>query len=196
MKTWNRLIFSGCGFLILAWMLYPGAVDSASQTQTQTTEIILADDSGPIGLDDFRYSARLKKVLVPSGRTGMLALIDPETGSLDKISGFSTVSAADGARGAGITSVDESADLLLVTDRSAKKLDLVDAGTKKILSSANLAAGPDYVRYVKPTNEIWVTEPRNEQVEVFSYPAKSDSAPVHSAVIEVKGGPEALVIDN
>lgn len=195
MKMVNKLIFSLCGFLIFASLLCPGVLESASETQTQATEIILADDGAPIGLDDFRYSARLKKVLIPAGRTGMLVLIDPDTGSIDKISGFSTVAAGEGARGAGITSVAESADLLLVTDRTAKKLDVVDAATKKIISAADLAAGPDYVRYVKPTNEIWVTEPRNEQLEVFSYPANSGSAPVHSAVIDVKGGPEALVID-
>jgi hypothetical protein len=191
----NRLIFLLCEFLVIASMLYPKASEGANQTQTKTSEIILADDGGPVGLDDFRYSTRLKKVLVPAGRIGILALIDPDTGSLDKISGFSTAVAAEGARGVGITSVDESADLLLVTDRSARKLDVLDPATKKIISSADLASGPDYVRYVKPTNEIWVTEPHNEQLEVFSYPTQTGSAPVHTAVIAVTGGPEALVID-
>ena len=91
--------------------------------------------------------------------------------------------------------MDEADHFLLVTDRSVKKLDVVDPTSKKIVSSADLSAGPDYVRYVMPTNEIWVTEPRNEQIEIFSFKANSDAPPVHSGMIDVKGGPEALVID-
>lgn len=159
------------------------------------TYIALSRDSQPLSLDDMKYSFRLDKVLVPAGQTGMLALIDPLDDSMSGISGFSTQPPAQGTRGAGITSVDEADQLLLVTDRSARKLDVVDPTSKKIIASADLSAGPDYVRFVKSMNEIWVTEPRNEQIETFTFKTDSKSPPVHSGMIEVKGGPEALVID-
>jgi DNA-binding beta-propeller fold protein YncE len=170
---------------------------SAAHTAEQTSGswIALSKDSQQLSLDDMKYSPMLNKVMVPAGQTGFLALIDPSDDSLRSISGFSTQPPAQGTRGAGITSVDEADHQLLVTDRSVKKLDVVDPTSKKIVSSADLSAGPDYVRFVSPTNEIWVTEPRNEQIEIFSFKANSDSPPVHTGMIAVKGGPEALVID-
>src|SRR6185295_3421600 len=58
-----------------------------------------------------------------------------------------------------------------------------------------LAASPDYVRWVAPTGEVWVTEPDAEQIEVFTAPPDGTSAPKQAALVKVKGGPESLVID-
>jgi len=181
--------------LLLTLLLFFNAAHTAEQTQTSGSWIALSKDSQQLSLDDMKYSSQLDKVLVPAGQTGMLAMIDPSDDSLTSISGFSTEPPAQGQRGAGITSVDEAARLLLVTDRSTKKLDVVDPASKKIVGSADLAAGPDYVRFVKPTDEVWVTEPHNEQIEIFNFKSDSNQPPVHSGMIEVKGGPEALVID-
>src|SRR5262249_20928756 len=49
------------------------------------------------------------------------------------------------------------------------------------------------VRYVKATNELWITEPDSEQIEIFTL--SPNKTPVHAAFITVKGGPESLVID-
>ncbi|HSP06160.1 MAG TPA: hypothetical protein VLR94_03235, partial [Acidobacteriota bacterium] len=153
-------------------------------------------DLQPVGLDDFRYSQRLNKLLVPAGRTGTLVFLDPATNSMTTMPGFGTTPPAGGGRGAGITSVDESDGLLLVTDRSSRQLDVIDPAVMKITASAVLAGGPDYVRYVSPTNEIWVTEPHDEQIEILTFPSDAARPPEHKAFIQVKGGPEALAIDS
>jgi hypothetical protein len=57
---------------------------------------------------------------------------------------------------------------------------------------AKLAGGPDYVRWVEPTRELWVTEPGKKQIEIF---ALDQRKLVHKGVIDVPGGPESLVID-
>lgn len=155
--------------------------------------IALDQSKSPIGLDDMFFSSRLNKVLVPAGRTGKLIMIDPGTQAIDSIEAFGKQ--ASGGRGVGPTSVDEAASLLLVTDRTTHELNVVDPATKKIVQSAPLASGPDYVRFVKSTNEIWVTEPPDESIEIFSYPA-SGAKPVHTGQIAIENGPESLVIDN
>ena len=158
----------------------------------------LALDTGkdPIGLDDMYFSSKLEKVVVPAGRTGKIVFIDPATTKIvDSIQGFGMQANPDGGRGIGATSVDESGNLLFATDRSSHQLNVVDPKSKKILSSTPLEAGPDYVRNVSKTNEIWVTEPRTEKIEIFSF-SDSKGSPKHSGDIEVKGGPEALAIDN
>jgi len=52
-----------------------------------------------------------------------------------------------------------------------------------------------YVRYVAPTNELWVTEPDQEQIEVFTLSDAQKPVPVRASAITVKGGPESLAID-
>ena len=100
-----------------------------------------------------------------------------------------------GGRGEGINSVDEVRDLLFVTDRTELRLDVVDPATRTIVAQTRLAGGPDYVRFVKPTGEVWVTQPGEERIEIFTLPAKGKQIPSHDGFINVPGGPESLVID-
>jgi hypothetical protein len=90
--------------------------------------------------------------------------------------------------------VGEGEGRLYVTDRTALELVVVDPSAKAIVSRAKLAASPDYVRYVPPTREVWVTEPDKDQIEIFTLPSPA-GAPVHAALIPIKNGPESLVID-
>jgi hypothetical protein len=149
---------------------------------------------GGIGFDDLGFAPSLHRVLVPGGRTGKLMLIDPETGRTEIISGFTEGSGYGGGHGQGITSADEGRGAIFVTDRSSKRLNVVNEQSGKIVATAPLGAGPDYVRFVAESNEVWVTEPRVQGIEIFLLPASGTLRPVHSGFIEVLGGPEALVI--
>jgi DNA-binding beta-propeller fold protein YncE len=150
-------------------------------------------DSG-IGFDDLGLAPSLHRVLVPGGRTGKLMLIDPDTRKTEMISGFTQATEYAGGHGEGITSADEGPGAIFVTDRSSKRLNVVDGQSRKIVATTVLGAGPDYVRFVAETNEVWVTEPRAQGIEVFSLPASGTPRPAHSGFIEVPGGPESLVI--
>jgi len=134
-------------------------------------------------------------VMVPAGRTGKLDLIDPDSKQVEEIGGFSAQASYGGGHGEGITSADAGRGLIFVTDRSSRTLNVLDPQSKKVVASAKLAAGPDYVRYVAPTGEVWVTEPGRAQIEIFSLPAKGKPEPVHAAVIGIPNAPESLVID-
>ena len=151
--------------------------------------------AGGIGFDDLRYSPRLRRILVPAGRVGVLALIDPATSAVDLISGFSAKTEFGGGHGEGITSLDEGRGLLFVTDRTSRKLLVVDPVSRRILSSAPLSASPDYVRWVGPAGELWVTEPDAERIEVFRAGASPGDPPESAGFVAVPGGPESLVVD-
>ncbi len=142
-----------------------------------------------IGFDDLNYSPRLKRVLAPAGRSGNLVLIDPTNRATTAIGGFSSGKDFDGGHDFGVTSADDTGALLAVTDRTSDELVLVDPAKKAITARVKLGGGPDYVRWVAATKELWVTEPDREMIEVFSLdPLKS------VATIAIKGGPESLVI--
>ncbi|HEY1252369.1 MAG TPA: hypothetical protein VGH97_14400 [Thermoanaerobaculia bacterium] len=158
--------------------------------------IPLPEGSSGIGFDDLQFSSRLGKLLVPGGRTGSLFLVDPKDGAISAIQGFSPASEYRGGHGEGITSVSENERRLFVTDRTSLALAVVDPAAGRIESRATLSASPDYVRFVGPTAEIWVTEPDADRIEIFRLASDpADRAPVHAADIAVPNGPESLVID-
>src|SRR6185436_11138127 len=148
-----------------------------------------------IGFDDLRFLPSLGRVLVPAGRSGNLDLVDPSTGQVEAIGGFSSQARYSGGHGEGMTSADFGRGFIFAVDRTARKLVVVDAATHAALAQAKLASSPDYVRWVEPIGEVWVTQPDQERIEVFALPAAGMPAPVHTAFIPVVGGPESLVVD-
>jgi hypothetical protein len=148
-----------------------------------------------IGFDDLGFASSLDKVLIPAGRTGELDLVDPETRQISIISGFTSHAAFGGFHAQGVTSADAGGGMLFATDRDAKKLDVVDPHARSIVATAPLASGPDYVRFVPATREVWVTEPPAARIEAFSLPRHGVPKPVHAGFIPIPGGPESLVID-
>jgi len=159
-----------------------------------STPLAIPDGSGGIGFDDLLYVKTVDRVLVPAGRTGKLILVEPATRALTSIGGFST-SVSAGGHGAGTTSADAGDGLIFASDRDRKAVVVVDPGTKAILETKQLGAGPDYVRWVGPTHEVWVTEPRSKQIEVFKRQSGTGPRLVAAGSIPVNDGPESLVVD-
>src|SRR5262249_27064970 len=102
---------------------------------------------------------------------------DPDTLNINTVTGFAAPPPSpptDGgmptiARG-GITSVADDDTFLYTTNRTDKQLYVVDPHFGRIVNKVALAGGPDYVRYVSPNDELWVTEPDDEEgIEVFSF---------------------------
>jgi hypothetical protein len=173
----------------------PPLGDSAVVASGGMTALSLSSGGG-IGFDDLTFASSIHKVLAPAGATGNLGLIDPSTFQVTAIGGFtSSAGTYSGGHGQGTTSADEGRGLLFAIDRTADVLDVIDPVAKAIVASAKLAGGPDYVRWVETTGELWVTEPDSDRIEVFSLPPGPKPTPVHAMNIAVKGGPESLVID-
>ncbi len=158
----------------------------------KATQLVLPGGAGGIGFDDLRFSPELHRVLAPAGRTGKLDLIDPSSGAIESIDGFSSDATFGGGHGEGTTSVDSGGGFLFATDRGRTEIAIMDPTAKKIVGTAKLAGTPDYVRWVEPAKEVWVTEPGKKQIEYFALVA---SKLVRKGAFEVSGGPESLVID-
>jgi DNA-binding beta-propeller fold protein YncE len=158
--------------------------------------VALPGGDGGIGFDDLVFASGVRRVLVPAGGTGSLDLLDPETGAVRAIGGFSASRTPyAGGHELGTTSADEGRGLVFAIDRTSRRLDVVDAAAGAIVAFAKLGGGPDYVRWVRASGEVWVTEPDEQVIEVFSVPAGAAPTPVHAANIRVDGGPESLVVD-
>ncbi len=155
----------------------------------------LPGGAGGIGLDDLAFAPGLRQVVVPAGRTGKVVLIDPQSHKSREITGFKATPAGNGAHDAGPTSADEGKGYLFASDRTSRRLEVIDPAKGTIVAGAPLAGSPDYVRYVAPTNEVWVTEPDKSGIEIFTLSDAKPPVPAHAAFLSIPGGPESLVID-
>ncbi len=176
-------------------LLAAAVVPLAAAAASSLTPLFLPHGQGGIGFDDLVFSSGLNRVLVPSGRTGLLNLVDPQTHIIESISGFSTEPHFKFGHGAGITSADFGHGFIFATDRSRQVVDIVDPVKLQVLGSAKLGAGPDYVRWVEPTSEVWVTEPSRKVIEYFKLEGGAAPKLVSAGTIPIPDGPESLVID-
>jgi DNA-binding beta-propeller fold protein YncE len=182
------------GAALVPFVLCPALAMACSGSPAGTIVDLPGGGAG-IGFDDLRYSSALHRVLAPAGRAGTLALVDPDSLMVTTVPGFSASGSYDGSHDFGATSVDEGRSVLFVTDRTSQTLDVVDPSAGAVVSTAGLAASPDYVRYVGATGEVWVTEPSASQIEVFAVSSATPPVATSVATIPVSNGPESLVID-
>ena len=150
---------------------------------------------GGTGFDDLRFSPELHKLLVPGGRSGHLYLIDAKTHAVETIAGFSASAEAARGHSEGTTSADGGEGLIFASDRNDRALVVVDPATRRIVAREKLGGTPDYVRWVAPLREIWVTEPGAKAIEMWRLTGKDPPKLAHAGNIEVADGPESLEID-
>lgn len=147
-----------------------------------------------LGFDDLGFSHTLDRVLVPAAQTGNLVLVDPADDALQVLRGVAP--AGGGDHDAGTTSSSYGMGLLFASDRPQQQLLAVDPKTGKVLARIALAGQPDYVRYVAPLHQVWVTEPHNKQIERFAVSAGATTPSLRRlGAVPVPHGPESLLID-
>lgn len=173
--------------LLTVTVLLMTACTTHDTLRTPQAVISLPGGKDGLDLDDMVYSAALQRVIVPAGRTGDVDLIDPATHKVTVIPG-----AADGAD---VTSASYGLGFVFAGDRTGRRLLVIDGKSKAVRERVRLAAQPDYVRYVPSRDEVWVTEPKAQRIEVFH--VRTDAVPllVKTADLTVAGGPESLAVD-
>lgn len=156
--------------------------------------VSLIPDSGSIAFDEITYDTRLDRVLVPAAATGKLALVNPGSREVQIFEGLSGDQAGK-TGGSRLSSAVVARGYIFLIDQGAMTLIMVDPASRVVLGSAPLSAPSEFVRYVPPTNELWVTQPEKEQIEVFSIPTADPFTPTHVMSIPIPKGPEDLLID-
>jgi hypothetical protein len=159
------------------------------------TPIPVPGGEGGIGFDDLVFSGALGRFIVPGGRTGSVFLLDPGTRKLEALGHLSKLETWQGGHGQSATSADARADTLFVADRTSRRLVAIPVRGDAPAVETPLESGPDYVRWVEPTGEVWVTEPEASAIEVFRFQRGEKPALVRVGKIAVADGPESLVID-
>ncbi|TAN00449.1 MAG: hypothetical protein EPN40_03915 [Rhodanobacteraceae bacterium] len=179
--------------LVLA--LLPMAMVSAKTLRPPQTAIAIPGGAQGIGFDDIQYLPALQRIAVPAGALGKLVLINPADDALTEIDGISATSAATTRHSEGTTSVAYADGYLFASDHDPASIVTLDARSHRIVARTPLLGGPDYVRYVAPTHELWVTEPDRHQIQVLKVDPAAKSILTPETTIPVPGGPESLEVD-
>ena len=166
----------------------------AAPAGAQPVAIALPGGEHGLDLDDMVYMPALHRIVVPAGQTGALVLIDPMSNELDSIPGIAPPATKAGGD-EGTSSAAYGAGFIFASDHTNQAIAIVDPTSKSVLARAPLKSGSDYVRYLASAHEVWVTEPRAAQIQVFRFSAHPKPALTPEAVISVPGGPESLVFD-
>ncbi len=186
--------------LILLILIFAGltnpVIAQTSDTSLQSTAVPIPGGEGGIGFDDLIYSSDLHKVLVPAGHTGKVYLIDPVTFEMRSIGGFSSSAQFQKGHEIGVSSADVGRRYIFAADHGKHQLIAVGLDTGLVVATAKLAGDADYVRYVGFNHEIWVTEPHNDQIEIFNFITGDNPRFEPAILIPLHEGPESLVIDH
>ncbi|HET9957713.1 MAG TPA: hypothetical protein VFQ61_24615 [Polyangiaceae bacterium] len=169
--------------------------DFAESSSNRAREVPLGLGQG-LGFDDLVYSSEMGKTIAPAGRSNCVALLDPNSLAASNIcSGRAEATAYSGGHDSGLTSADFGAGMVFAVDRSNRAVLALHPSTGEVVASAKLAGSPDYVRWIRKTEDVWVTEPDAESIEVFHWSSGSAPQLIRRRAIQVSGGPESLVVD-
>jgi len=148
-----------------------------------------------LDFDDMGYAASLHRVLVPAAQSGDLVLIDPSTQRMQRWKHVVPPGSGADREDAGTTSASAGMGMIFVSDHQDREVVALSERTHRPVARARLASGPDYVRYVAPLKQVWVSEPRKAQIERFAVHGGPHPSLERIGVVPVKGGPESLVVD-
>lgn len=191
----------GSGLLLIACSddatpagLDAGPEDAALEPSGRSS-VPMPDGAAGIGFDDLQYSAALDRVIVPAGRAGYVGLVDPATEAVDQLGDFSRGETYEGGHDFGTTSAIEVDGFVYAIDRTTRELHQLDPADGTELGMIALGAAPDYVRYVKSTRELWITQPGASRFEIFALGDDEPPSMTLAGTMALGGGPESFVLN-
>lgn len=177
---------------VVAGAFMTGSVQATMRASQR--RLLIPGGTPGIGFDDIGYFPALERVSIPAGQTGMLDLIDPRSGLITARYRVSPVQSLHG-HGTGTTSAAYGDGYVFASDHGRDAVEVLNARSGAPVARVPLASGPDYVRFLASRQELWVTEPRGQQIQVFRIHRGASPTFEPIATIAVPGGPESLVFD-
>jgi DNA-binding beta-propeller fold protein YncE len=131
---------------------------------------------------------------VPAGNTGNVDVIDTAGNAVTRIGGFRTAEMERNGRKrtVGPSSVTLGDGMAYVGNRGDSKICAVDAASLALGACGAVDSMPDGVAWVKSTNEVWVTTPRDRSIRVLD----ASKGLAQAAKIDFEGEPEGFAVDD
>lgn len=146
-----------------------------------------------IYMDFIAYDPHNAVVWVPAGNSGAVDVIDVKTGDVKQIAGFATAEIGSGNRKrvVGPSSVTIAKDVAYIGDRADSSICAINSHTLTKGTCHKLDSMPDGLAYVRKTNEVWVTTPRDKTIRILDATTLDQKARLSFA-----GNPEGFAVDS
>lgn len=159
--------------LLVALAAFGLAANASAQGSAKyTTHVLNLPSHGKDNItnDYITYDARTNKVWVPAINIGAVYVIDVGNEEIHEIKGFATkeTSFPNGRTGVqGPSGVYVGDGVVYIGDRADQSICAVDEKTLERKNCGHIDSTPDGVAYVAPTDEVWVTSPRDNTVRIL-----------------------------
>jgi DNA-binding beta-propeller fold protein YncE len=160
---------------------------AATAASPAASPLKFPDVQAPVIMD--YLAADGERVWAPAGNTGKVFVL--EKGKFRSVDGFATKEGRN-SRLMGPSSVSVGKDAVYVGNRGDSKIWAIDPKTLEKKGSVEMPSTPDGVFYVATTNEVWVTTPRDNSIQIVD--VKDASAPKIVGKIAADG-PEGYAVD-
>lgn len=164
----------------------------AATTYTISTVPLPPPATGGIYMDYLAYDPATGFVWAPAGNTGAVDVVDTATGKVTRIGDFATaeVQVRNGKRTFGPTSATIGKGVVYVGNRADKKICAIGARSLEKKNCGEIDSMPDGIAYSAPTNEVWVTAPRDNSLRIL------DADTLHqTSKMTYEGNPEGFAVD-
>src|SRR6266478_7021900 len=172
--------------------------DPATAVPSFTTRSIALPGASATGvsLDYSAYDRTHRRVWVPAGETGTVAVVDVRDDHLALVSGFTTADVEQHGvmRGVGPSSATVGNGFVYVGNRADSRVCAVDAKSLRVGACVTLAAMPDGLAYVAATKEVWATTPRRRSIAILDASDAGTLTP--KGEIALDGAPEGFAVDD
>jgi DNA-binding beta-propeller fold protein YncE len=168
--------------------------DASKQGPSYSVHILPLPDNntGDVSMDYIAYDPGTNSVWVPGGNTGAVDVVDAATNKTRQIPGFPT--SEEEFRGAkrvlGPTAVSIGEGVVYIGNRGDSSVCAFNSRSLARGACGRLDSVPDGVAYVAPTNEVWVTTPRDKSISVLD-----SKTLAQKAKLTFEGKPEGYAVD-
>src|SRR5258706_7133784 len=165
---------------------------AASDGYTVTMLALPGASPAGIAMDYIAFDPGTSFVWVPAGNTGAVDVVDTATGKVRQVAGFATaeMGSGDRKRVVGPSAVSVGRGTVYIGSRGDSTVCALNARTLERGPCHHVDSMPDGVAYVAPTNEVWVTTPRDDSIRVL------DAATLdEKAKLTFDGNPEGFAVD-
>src|SRR5579864_3661500 len=155
---------------LAAFGLGPNAFTQENAKYTTHVLNLPAHGQDNITNDYITYDEKTNAVWAPAINIGSVYVIDAGNEKIHEIKGFATkeISSPNGRKGAeGPSGVYVGDGVVYIGDRADQSICAVDEKTLERKNCGHIDSTPDGVAYVAPTNEVWVTAPRDKSVRIL-----------------------------
>jgi DNA-binding beta-propeller fold protein YncE len=171
------------------------APPTAAPRELHAKSVELPGAKGPVSIDLIAYDRADGRVWVPVGDTGSVDVFEISKNAFTRVDGFETKEREmhGQMRRLGPSAVTIGAGVAYVGDRATNEVCAVDGKSLKRGKCLKLPTPADFLTYVAPTRELWVTTPKDESLTLLD--ASTPAALKAKAVVKMPGSPEGAAVD-